>query len=153
MTATHAELKTTTAGTAEHSPALQVALAYFKAWTSKDLDTAMSYIAEDIVCQAPAGRLEGAEAYRAFMEPFTQILLDARIIAAFGDDSTALIMYDTRTVPVRRRSRRRMRQGQRRQNHRQPLSLRSRAVSSRTRRRHTGLNSGSRRTRACSPRQ
>ena len=100
MTATHTELKTTTAETAEQSPALQVALAYFEAWTSKDLDTAMSYIAEDIVCDAPAGRLEGAEAYRAFMGPFAQILLEARIIAAFGDDSTALIMYDTRTVPV-----------------------------------------------------
>ena len=100
MTANQAQRKTSTAGSAEQSPALQVALAYFEAWTSKDLDAAMSYIAEDIVCDAPAGRLEGAEAYRGFMGPFTQILLEARIIAAFGDDSTALIMYDTRTVPV-----------------------------------------------------
>ena len=34
------------------------------AWTNHDLDTAMSYIADDIVCDTPAGRLEGAEAYR-----------------------------------------------------------------------------------------
>jgi ketosteroid isomerase-like protein len=82
------------------SPALRTALAYYQAWTDHDLDRAMSYIAEDIVCDAPAGRLEGAAAYRGFMGPFVQILREARLIAAFGDDRTALIMYDTATVPV-----------------------------------------------------
>jgi hypothetical protein len=42
------------------SPALQIALAYYQAWTSHDLDRAMTYIAADIVCDAPAGRIEGA---------------------------------------------------------------------------------------------
>jgi hypothetical protein len=60
----------------------------------------MSYVADDIVCDAPAGRLEGVAAYRGFMEPFVQILRGATLIAAFGDDQTALIMYDTETVPV-----------------------------------------------------
>jgi SnoaL-like domain len=83
------------------SPALQVALAYHQAWTRKDLDQAMSYIAEDIVCDAPAGRIEGAEAYRAFMAPFVQILISSRVIAAFGNDETALVMYDTETAPVK----------------------------------------------------
>ena len=84
----------------EKSPALQIALAYHEAWINKNLDRAMSYIAEDIVCDAPAGRIEGAEAYRAFMEPFVQNLRGAAMIAAFGDDETALVMYDTTTVPV-----------------------------------------------------
>lgn len=83
------------------SPALQVALAYYEAWTSKDLDRAMSYISEDIVCEAPAGRIEGAEAYRGFMGPFLQILKGSSMIAAFGDERTALVMYDTETVPVK----------------------------------------------------
>lgn len=82
------------------SPALQTALAYYRAWTSHDLDAAMSYIADDVVCDAPAGRLEGAEAYRGFMAPFVQILTGSTLIAAFGDEQTALIMYDTQTVPV-----------------------------------------------------
>src|SRR5205085_2040784 len=68
---------------------------------SKDLDQAMSYISDDIVCEAPPGRLEGADAYRAFMAPFVQILRDSKMIAAFGDDETALVMYDTETVPVK----------------------------------------------------
>jgi ketosteroid isomerase-like protein len=83
------------------SPALQVALAYYEAWTTKDLERAMSYIAEDIVCEAPPGRIEGAEAYRAFMAPFVQILRSASMIAAFGDEEKALVMYDTETVPVK----------------------------------------------------
>jgi hypothetical protein len=82
------------------SPALRTALAYYQAWTSHDLDVAMSYIAAGIVCDAPSGRLEGADAYRAFMGPFVQILKRADLIAAFGDDKTAVIVYDTETVPV-----------------------------------------------------
>jgi ketosteroid isomerase-like protein len=85
----------------EQSPALQVALAYYDAWTNKDLDRAMGYIADDIVCEAPPGRLEGAEAYRNFMAPFTQILQGSKMIAAFGDERTALVMYDTETAPVK----------------------------------------------------
>ena len=83
------------------SPALDVALAYYEAWTSHDLDKAMSYIADDIVCDAPAGRLQGAAAYRNFMGPFVQMLTGSKLIAAFGDVQTALVMYDTETVLVK----------------------------------------------------
>ena len=83
------------------SPALEVALAYFHAWTGHDVDKAMSYIAENIVCDAPGGRLEGAGAYRGFMGPFVQMLTGSTLIAAFGDADTAVIVYDTETVPVK----------------------------------------------------
>lgn len=81
--------------------ALQVSLAYYRAWTADNFDEAMTFVADDIVCDAPAGRLEGAEAFRGFMEPFTTIVTRVDLIAAFGDDHTALLMYDTDTVPVR----------------------------------------------------
>jgi SnoaL-like domain len=80
--------------------ALDVALAYHEAWTGKDFERAMQYIADDIVCDAPPGRMEGADAYRAFMEPFVGILRSAELIAAFGDDERAVVIYDTETVPV-----------------------------------------------------
>ncbi|MGX1809285.1 nuclear transport factor 2 family protein [Nocardia sp. NPDC055321] len=82
------------------SPAVRVALDYFHAWTGKDMDTAMKYVAEDIACDAPAGRIEGAAAYRAFLEPFSQMLVGATMFAAFGNDTTALVMYNTSTLPV-----------------------------------------------------
>ncbi|MBO0826513.1 MAG: nuclear transport factor 2 family protein [Streptosporangiales bacterium] len=82
------------------SPALTTALGYHHAWTSGDLDGAMAYVADDVVCDAPAGRLEGAAAYRGFMSPFVRILRRAELIGAFGDDDTAVVVYDTETVPV-----------------------------------------------------
>lgn len=118
----------------EHpSPALQVALAYHEAWTSKDFERAMTYISENIVCDAPAGRLEGAKAYRDFMGPFVQIVTRAHMIAAFGDQTTALVMYDTDTVPVKNAPGR-VRDGQGRQDHLQPLRVRSGPLRSGTKR-------------------
>ncbi len=49
--------------------ALQTALAYHRSWTGGELEQAMRHIAADIVCEAPAGRLEGAQAFRGFMGP------------------------------------------------------------------------------------
>ena len=59
------------------SAALATAQAYYDAWTGKDFDRAMTYVAEDIVCDAPAGRLVGAAEFRAFMEPFSKIVTRA----------------------------------------------------------------------------
>ncbi|GAA3547452.1 nuclear transport factor 2 family protein [Kribbella ginsengisoli] len=79
---------------------LDTVLAYYNAWTGHDFDQAMTYLADDLVCHAPAGRIEGAEAFRAFMEPFSQILLKAELLASYGDDTTVLLMYGTTTRPV-----------------------------------------------------
>jgi SnoaL-like protein len=83
------------------SLAVETALAYYRAWTGHDFEEAMTYIAADIVCDTPAGRIAGTEAFRAFMGPFVQIVTDSELIAAFGDDKTALLMYGTDTVPVK----------------------------------------------------
>ncbi len=82
------------------STALATGLAYYRAWSSHDFDLAMTYVAEDIVCQAPAGRLVGAQAFREFMGPFAQIVTRSEVVAAFGDDHVAVLMYDTDTGPV-----------------------------------------------------
>jgi ketosteroid isomerase-like protein len=82
------------------SPALEVALAYYRAWTGKDIEAAMGHLADDVVCDAPAGRIQGVEAYRQFLGPFAHMLLGSELLAAFGDDTTAVLVYDTRTPPV-----------------------------------------------------
>jgi hypothetical protein len=82
------------------STALATSLAYFQAWTGGDFEVAMTHIDDDVVCQAPAGRLQGAEAFRNFMGPFSQIVTRAELVAGYGDDSTAVLVYDTDTVPV-----------------------------------------------------
>jgi hypothetical protein len=35
------------------------------------------------------------------MGPFVQILTGSTLIAAFGDEDTAVVVYDTETVPVK----------------------------------------------------
>jgi len=84
----------------EKSPALGVALAYYQAWSNKDLDLALSYVANDVVCDAPAGRIVGMDAYREFLAPFVQMLINSQMIAAFGDEERALVMYNTQTALV-----------------------------------------------------
>ncbi|MEV6845503.1 nuclear transport factor 2 family protein [Actinoplanes sp. NPDC051411] len=77
--------------------ALRVALDYYAAWTGHDLDKAMTFVADGIVCEAPAGRLEGAAAYREFMAPFVSMLVRAELFGGYGDDEHALVAYDTET--------------------------------------------------------
>lgn len=86
--------------TEHNTAALDIALAYHRAWTGHDFEQAMTFIAYDIVCDGPAGRLEGAEAFRGFMGPFAQILLKSELVAQFGDETTAVLMYETATRPV-----------------------------------------------------
>jgi len=80
--------------------ALRVALAYHQAWTGGRFDEAMTYVADDVVCDAPAGRIEGATAYREFMAPFAGMLIRAELLAAYGDEERAVIVYDTATTLV-----------------------------------------------------
>jgi ketosteroid isomerase-like protein len=79
---------------------LDTVLAYYQAWTSQDFDLAMTYVADDITCHTPSGLIVGAEAFRGFMEPFTQILRGSELHGAFGNETTAMLMYGTSTYPV-----------------------------------------------------
>lgn len=85
--------------TASSSP-LDVALAYHHAWTSGDIEVAMEYVVDDVVCDAPPGRLTGVSALRAFMAPFAATLTASRLLASHGDDAEALIMYDAASPAV-----------------------------------------------------
>jgi len=86
--------------TDDPSAALSVATAYYHAWTGKDVDRAMTHVADDVVCEAPTGRIEGVEAFRQFMAPFAQMLTSSDLIAAFGDDRTAVLIYNPHTTLV-----------------------------------------------------
>jgi hypothetical protein len=80
----------------------QVAEGFASAWTSRDIDTAMSYVADDIVCEAPAGIIEGKVAYREFTATFvTRLLVAGHVTAVLSGDNSASILYtnDTKVVP------------------------------------------------------
>jgi hypothetical protein len=82
------------------SPALSVALAYYHAWTGKDVDRAMTHVADDVVCDSPLGRIDGVEGLRQFMAPFAEMLTSSELVAAFGDDQTAVLIYNPHTTLV-----------------------------------------------------
>ena len=81
-------------------PALATALAYHQAWTSQNLDQAMTYIADDITCDAPGAQISGAQAYRDFLGRFMTQLTGVQTVDAFGDDTTAVLFYYPHTANV-----------------------------------------------------
>jgi hypothetical protein len=84
----------------EYTGALAVAVAYHQAWTARDLDRAMAHIAEGVVLDAPGGRLEGIERYRAFLGGFLPNVVGYDMHAALGDERTAVLVYRLRTALV-----------------------------------------------------
>ena len=80
--------------------AQQIVEDYARAWTGRDVDKAMSYLAEDLVCEAPAGKIEGVPAYREFLAGFLEIMTTATITKVLGDETSAAVVYVTDTKPV-----------------------------------------------------
>jgi len=82
------------------SPALETALAYYDAWRDLRHGDAMDVVADDVVSETPLGPLNGAQALRDSEAEFANILKGATLIASYGDDKTALLMYHTHTLPA-----------------------------------------------------
>src|SRR5262249_45504988 len=79
------------------SPALDVALAYHRAWTGKNVDQPC-VTTDDIVCDAPAGQMRGIDQYRPFLANFVPLVTGYDMIAALGDSETAVLVYDLHTI-------------------------------------------------------
>ena len=90
---------TSTARTTQQA-ALDTALAYHRAWTGGDFEQAMTCVHPDIVCDTPAGPVRGADAFRAFMGPFAASATSSELLAAYGDNEHAVLVYDTATPLV-----------------------------------------------------
>jgi SnoaL-like protein len=86
--------------TKTNSPALKIALAYYDAWKSRDHKTAMNFVADNVVADTPFGRLEGGEALHKSESEFAPMLTGSTLIASYGDENTALLLYHTHTLPV-----------------------------------------------------
>lgn len=84
--------------TSNPTPAAQ-ARAFTEAWTSHDMDAAATYLADNVRFDGPSGHSDGKEAYISALGNFARIVTGVKILAAFGDDTQALIMYDAITGP------------------------------------------------------
>ncbi len=86
--------------TEKEAGAVEIAVAYHRAWTTGDMDSAAKHLAEDVTCHAPSGTFNGRAAVRAFMEPFAASLTNSKLLAAYGNDNEAILMYDTANKAV-----------------------------------------------------
>ena len=77
---------------------LEVALAFTKAWSTHDLATAASYVADDIVFDGPLQQSTGAKAYFEGLAKLSEQVTGLLLIAAYGDADKALLMYDLSTT-------------------------------------------------------
>ncbi|MBU3689658.1 MAG: hypothetical protein B7C54_00285 [Acidimicrobiales bacterium mtb01] len=81
-------------------PALQIAIEYFDAWRDHRHDDAMKVVADDVVSETPFGPIHGADALRDSEAQFAPMLQGATLVASYGDDTTALLLYYTHTHPA-----------------------------------------------------
>lgn len=71
---------------------------YHRAWTSGDIETAMTYVADDITCRAPGHDLDGKDAYREFIGGFAPMLTGIGDIAEFVDHDRVALFYYPQTA-------------------------------------------------------
>lgn len=84
---------------ASSTPA-DLARTFTQAWTSRDMDTAAGYVADDVTFDGPmAGHISGKPAYMEGLARFASSVTGLTILAAYGDDTQALIMYNVATAP------------------------------------------------------
>ncbi|HEX6798580.1 MAG TPA: nuclear transport factor 2 family protein [Ktedonobacterales bacterium] len=76
--------------------AAATARTFSDAWTSGDFETAANVVAEDVVFDGPLGHTDGKAAYIEGLKGLSRFvgLTSANILAAYGDDTQALIMYE-----------------------------------------------------------
>lgn len=83
----------------EHPTPLTICRAFLEAWTSHDMDAAARYVAEDVRFDGPIQHSTGIELYMDGLIPFAQTVTGLTILAAFGDDKSALIVHEVTTAP------------------------------------------------------
>lgn len=71
---------------------------YHRAWTSGDVELAMTYVADGITCRAPGIDLNGKAAYQHFIAGFAPALTGVADIGEFADGDRVALFYYPQTV-------------------------------------------------------
>jgi ketosteroid isomerase-like protein len=78
--------------------AFEIVQQYHRAWTSGDVEGAMSLISDDIQCRAPGQDIAGKDAYRAFLAGFAPRLAGIADIASFAEGDRVALFYYPQTA-------------------------------------------------------
>lgn len=71
---------------------------YHHAWTTGDVEQAMTYVADDISCRAPGVDLSGKAEYHDFIARFAPTLVGVPDIAQFADGDRVALFYYPQTA-------------------------------------------------------
>ncbi len=80
--------------------ALIIAKTYIKAIADKDVEKILSVSADNIICTSPLGQITGTAAFRKFHDGFSHMIKKITVLATFGDDDQAVVVYKADTHPV-----------------------------------------------------
>ncbi|GAB2625271.1 nuclear transport factor 2 family protein [Pseudactinotalea suaedae] len=80
------------------STPLETVLAYHRSWTSGDVETAMTHVADAAVCHAPGEDLVGKDAYREFLAGFAPNLTGLTHLASLADGNRVALFYHPHTA-------------------------------------------------------
>jgi hypothetical protein len=78
---------------------LDVAIAFTEAWTGHHMAAAAEFVAEDVTFDGPMQQSAGLGPYLKGLANLARSVEGFRMIAAYGDDETALLMYELITRP------------------------------------------------------
>ncbi len=82
--------------------ALDVARAYHAAWTAHDFDAARRFLAADLATDVPINTYTGRDDFAAAVATFGALAEHVDLLAEFGTDDQALLLYDMHTQPFGR---------------------------------------------------
>ena len=84
---------------AESDHALATARAYHAAWTAGDMDEACRYLAPDLHTDVPINTYAGRDDFAAAVAGFGGLAERVELLAEFGAQDQALLLYDMYTQP------------------------------------------------------
>jgi len=73
--------------------AKDIATSYAQAWLDGNPEKALTFVADDVVCEAPSGPLTGLAAVREFLTPFSTSISNAHLVDVLGDDEHVAVVY------------------------------------------------------------
>jgi SnoaL-like domain len=80
--------------------ALAIARTYVNAIAEKNVEGIIGVSADGVVCTSPIGRIAGTQKFREFHDGFARMIKKVTVLAAYGDDEQAVIIYNAETHPV-----------------------------------------------------
>jgi hypothetical protein len=86
----------------EHHNPVDIAIAFTEAWTGRDMATASSYVADEVVFEGPLTQARGVTEYMNGLAQFAQLVTGLVAISAVGDADRAIVMYEITTGPYGR---------------------------------------------------